>query len=77
MIRPAALLLALAFSAPTIWDALVNQTVDVQTMLVHFLIAVPVAALLLGLVQLAAKRVPAEQESVDTRSANEAPVSAE
>lgn len=76
MVRPAALLLALAFTAPTIWDALVNQTVDVQTMLVHFLIAVPVAALLLGLVQLAAKRAPTEQES-DSRSANEAPITAD
>jgi hypothetical protein len=77
MIRPAALLLALAFTVPTIWDALVRQTVDIQTMLVHYLVAVPVAAILLGLVQLAAKPASVEDKSEDSRSANEAPAAVE
>jgi hypothetical protein len=33
------------------WQALVDQTISVETALVRFLIAVPVAAILLGLVR--------------------------
>jgi hypothetical protein len=58
-------------------DALGRQSVDIQTMLVHYLVAVPIAAILLGLVQLATKPAPAQDESADSQSANEAPLVAE
>jgi hypothetical protein len=56
MLRGSVLGLALLFSAPTIWQALADQTISVQTALIRFLIAVPIAAVLLGLVRTAMKR---------------------
>lgn len=61
MLRPSTLLLALAISSPILWQALVDGSVSVDAALVRFVIAVPVAALLLGLVRLAARR-PDEHE---------------
>ena len=51
MFRGSVLLCALLFAAPTLWQALVDQTISVETALIRFLIAVPVAAILLGLVR--------------------------
>jgi hypothetical protein len=51
MFRGSVLLCALLFAAPTMWQALDDQTISVETALVRFLIAVPVAAILLGLVR--------------------------
>lgn len=48
MLRGSVLLTALLFSAPTFWDALVDGTVGVDAAVVRFLIALPVAALLVG-----------------------------
>lgn len=56
MLRPSTLVLALLFSSPILWQALVDGSVPVDTALVRFLIALPVAAVLLGLVRLAARR---------------------
>jgi hypothetical protein len=56
MLRGSVLLLALAFSAPELWRAFVDQTADVDTALVHFLIAVPVAAVLVAGVRMATRR---------------------
>ena len=58
MFRGSVLLCALLFSAPTLWQALVDQTVSVENALVRFLIAVPVAGLLLGLVRTAMRKQP-------------------
>ena len=58
MFRGSVLLCALLFSAPTLWQALVDQTVSVENALVRFLIAVPVAGLLLGLVRTAMHKQP-------------------
>lgn len=56
MLRGSVLLCALVFSAPTVWQALIAQTVSPERAAVRFLIAVPVAAVLLGLVRLAMSR---------------------
>lgn len=58
MFRGSVLLLALLFAAPSLWGALVEQTVSVDAALIRFLIAVPVAAALLGLVRLAMRKPP-------------------
>ena len=53
MLRGSVLLVALFTAWPTIWAALKDQTLPVQTAMVHFLIAVPIVAVLLGLVRTA------------------------
>jgi hypothetical protein len=55
MFRGSVLACALLFTAPIWWQAVVDQSVSVQTAVVRFLIAVPVAAVLLALVRAAAK----------------------
>jgi K+-sensing histidine kinase KdpD len=54
MLRWSTIALALMLSAPTLWQALVDQTVPVDTAVLRFLLAVPIAAILLGLVRAAA-----------------------
>ena len=56
MLRGSVLLVALALSAPVLWQALVDGTVTVDAAVVRFLIAVPVAGVLCGLVRLAFSR---------------------
>jgi hypothetical protein len=56
MFRGSVLLCALLFSLPTLWQALVDQTISVETAVIRFLIAVPVAAVLLALVRTAMER---------------------
>ncbi len=64
--RPSVLVLALLVSAPSVWAALGTQQISVETALVHFLVAVPVMAVLSGLVRLA---MQARQERPASRSA--------
>ncbi|BFU42102.1 hypothetical protein [Krasilnikovia sp. MM14-A1004] len=47
MIRPAVLLFALLMSAPAVYRY-VNDDIDISQVLIRFLIAVPIAALLLA-----------------------------
>jgi hypothetical protein len=56
MLRGSVLLVALLISAPVVWQALVDQTVDVESAVIRFLIAVPVAAVLLAMVRSASAR---------------------
>lgn len=56
MLRGSVLALALLISSPIVWKALVDGTVSLETALIRFLVAVPVAALLLSLLRLAATR---------------------
>ena len=58
MFRASVLVVALLCTAPTIWAALAKQTVPVDAALLHFLIAVPIVAVLLGLVRAAFERKP-------------------
>lgn len=55
MFRGSVLVCALIFSAPTLWQAFVSEHISVDTALIRFLIAIPVAALLLAIVRAAAK----------------------
>jgi hypothetical protein len=48
LIRPSALGLAALMAAPALYQGFVAQTLDVQMALARFLIAVPVAALMLA-----------------------------
>jgi hypothetical protein len=56
MFRGSVLICALLFSAPTLWQALADQTISLEIALVRFLIAVPVAAILLGLFRMAMRK---------------------
>lgn len=49
MIRPSVLWLAAAMAAPALWRAFVSQTLDVPSALLRFLIAVPIAAVLVAM----------------------------
>jgi hypothetical protein len=60
MFRASVLALALVFSAPALWRACVDQNVPLDTALVRFLLAVPVAAVLVGGVRIAMRRTDRE-----------------
>ncbi|MEO6700011.1 MAG: hypothetical protein ABI140_20430 [Jatrophihabitantaceae bacterium] len=49
MFRPSVLLLALVLSGSTLWSAFMDGSMSVTTALIRFLIAVPVAALMMHL----------------------------
>ena len=58
--RPSVLFVALLFSSPVLYRGLTDESMDMTTVLTHFLVAIPVAAVLLALVRLAAAgRTPA------------------
>lgn len=50
------LLLALLFDAPVLWRACIDQTVPLQTALIRFLLAVPVAWVLMTILRVATRR---------------------
>ncbi len=56
MFRRSVLICALLFSAPTLWDAFVTKSATPEDAAIRFLIAMPVAALLLAIVRSAAAR---------------------
>lgn len=56
MLRGSVLLVALLISAPVLWQALVDQTVGVESAVIRFLIAVPVAAVLMAMLRMASDR---------------------
>jgi hypothetical protein len=55
MFRWSVLAVALLATAPTIWAALGDQTVSVTSALIHYLVAVPIVAILLAMVRFASK----------------------
>jgi hypothetical protein len=54
MFRPSTLVVALLLAAPVLWQGFTDPQADTVAVLLRFLIALPVAAVLLGLVRLAA-----------------------
>jgi hypothetical protein len=54
MLRGSVLVLAFLICSPVLWQAFVSQTISIDAALVRFLLAVPVAGILLGLVRMAA-----------------------
>jgi hypothetical protein len=52
MLRPATLGLAVVLSTPALWSAFAAGSMGITTALVRFLIAVPVAALMLALLRM-------------------------
>ena len=51
MLRPSVLGLALLLSAPALWAAFAAGSLDMTTALIRFLIAMPVAALMVALLR--------------------------
>lgn len=69
LIRPAALGLAVVMAAPAIWQAVVTGGLDMTSAVSRFLLAVPVAALMLAALRMVTsdyqeKRVPEEVVAV-------------
>jgi hypothetical protein len=54
--RGSVLLFALLFNARIVWQALGEQSVSLQTATIHFLVTVPIVALLFGLFRVATRR---------------------
>jgi hypothetical protein len=52
MLRPSVLGLAILLSTPALWSAFAVGSMDVTAALIRFLIAVPVAALMLNLLRM-------------------------
>lgn len=65
MLRGSVLACALVFSAPTLWQAFVTEHISVDTAIVRFLIAIPVAGVLLAVVRAAANWAPQRAEGRD------------
>jgi hypothetical protein len=56
MLRGSVLLCALLLNSHTIWQALADQSVSLESATIHFLITVPIVAVLFGLVRMASSR---------------------
>lgn len=54
MLRASVILAALVFNAPIIYQALGPQTINVDEAVMRFIITLPVAGILIGLIRLAA-----------------------
>lgn len=63
MFRRSVLIIAFIICIPILWAALVEESVPLEDAGIRYLIAVPVAALLLGLVRLAARTSEPESDS--------------
>jgi hypothetical protein len=72
MARGSVLLFALLINARVIWQALAEQSVSLESATVHFLITVPIVAILFGLLRMAARRPAsrsrqsAQKQRIDT-----------
>jgi hypothetical protein len=64
MFRGSTLLLALLISSPVLWQALTDSSISATAAVVRFLIAIPVAGVLLGLVRTAASHREAPRRNV-------------
>lgn len=56
MLRGSVLLAAILVNFPVLWAALADQTVSVDTALIRLLITLPIVAVLLGALRMAAKK---------------------
>ena len=56
MLRGSVLLAAILVNFPVLWAALADQTVSVDTAVTRLLITLPIVAVLLGALRLAAKK---------------------
>ncbi len=67
MFRRSVLIVAFVFCVPILWSAFVDQSVSLETAGIRFVIAVPVAAALVGLVRFAA-RTPEPEEGAEANA---------
>jgi hypothetical protein len=73
MFRGSVLACAALFCLPSMWQSTVMQAITVDTLMIRFVIAVPLSAVLLGLVRLAMRRGNAEVEAAaEARATTEA-----
>jgi hypothetical protein len=70
MFRGSVLLFALLFNARIVWQALGEQSISLQTATIHFLITVPVVALLFGLFRVATRRPRTRPGSIRANAPN-------
>lgn len=70
MLKRSVLIVAFVICIPIIWSALVDQSVSLESAGIRFLIALPVAAILVGLVRFA-MRTPGHDSDADTDVADE------
>lgn len=65
MFRRSVLIIALLFCLPTLWEALIPQTTTWEDVGIRFLIALPVAGILVSLVRLAShpQEEPAKEDA--------------
>lgn len=66
MFRRSVLIVAFLFSAPVLWSALVDGTVTVESAGIRFLIALPVAAVLVALVRVASAHRDPDRSDEDS-----------
>lgn len=64
MFHRSVLIVAFLICAPILWSAVVDESVTLESAGIRFLVALPVAGILVGLVRLAAR--PTEKDVVDT-----------
>lgn len=73
MFRRSVLIVAFVFCVPILWSAFVDQSVSLETAGIRFVIAVPVAAALVGLVRLAARTPEPEPGSENDAGLGDGP----
>lgn len=69
MFRRSVLIVAFLICVPVLWSALVDQSVSLEAAGIRFLIALPVAAVLVGLVRLATRAPEPSPDPADTDTA--------
>ncbi|MEO7125123.1 MAG: hypothetical protein ABI382_04750 [Nakamurella sp.] len=62
MLQRSVLIIAFLICLPILWSALVDQSVSLEAAGVRFLIALPVAAFLVGLVRIATRAPHADED---------------
>ena len=70
MFRGSVLLFSLLLNARVIWQALEEQSTSLETATIHFLITVPIVAVLFGLLRMAARRPRPRRPSPQKQSAD-------
>lgn len=69
MFRRSVLIVAFVICLPVLWGALVEKSITLDAAGIRFLIALPVAAILVGVVRLATRPSPANDHADDTADA--------
>lgn len=74
MLRGSVLLFALLLNAHVVWQALADQSVSLESATIHFLITVPIVAVLFALVRVASSRPRRRPRSGQNRPPQASPI---